>query len=449
MNIFILIGGILILLGLSYYINQRNLLAPSLVCCASFLVGTSLLANNALSDGFDIHPVTVGMILLGLSSVISGERMAIVGRHYTKSIRQENSFKTISYIKVNAKLSIILLAINIVAVYLFYREVVRIGTLAATLNITSFDDIMSAYRVSMMFGDTLDYNVNQKVSQLVKVPIVSAYIYLYIFIFNMIKGQKIKKNILNLMVAIPFFFYTFYSGGRIGFIKILAAILWYIFIIMYFKKNGREFHQFESKFKRNVLIALAVILGLFYSLRIAMGRANTEDAEFLDYITMYVGTPTRLLDMYLQEHHDDEFDITKSETFTGVSVLLAKMEGKKQNAGLEFRSSGNGTNLGNVYTPFRRYYHDFGWFGVILLPLLMGFILAKIQCKTYFCRVYGRRCTFYILLFAYLYTGLPIYAADDIFYLRINIGFVEELVLIYILYKLTIKYAIEQTRTQA
>lgn len=451
MNIFILIFGILLLLIFSYISNQRNLLAPSLVCCASFLVGTSLLANNAVNQGFDIHLNTVIIILVGLLSVILGERVAIKGRKYIKTKNQVESYKNISRIIVNRKTSYVLLVVNIIIVYLFYKEIVRIGALAATSDITSFADIMAAYRVSMMFGDTLEYNINPMVSQAAKVPIITAYLYLYVFIFNVIKGVKLKKNILYLLVAIPYFFYTYYSGGRIGFIKILAAIMWFTFIVMYFDKDSIGFRKFESKFKKGVIIALATILGLFYSVRLAMGRSSSEDAEFLDYITMYVGTPTRLLDMYLEEPHynDEKFELDNSETFSGISVVIAKLNGKKINNGLEFRFQPDGENLGNVYTPFRRYYRDFGFLGVIILPFIMGLILSKIQSECYFAKFYNKRCSFFILLFSYLYTALPTYAAEDIFYLRINVGFVEELFLLYLSHKFLVRYAIKSKRIKA
>ncbi len=439
MCIFILILFILLLLFFSYYSNNKNLFTPSLICCLSFLIGTSLLANNAINQGIDIHPQTIFVIILGLSGIIVGEKIASRGT-YKKTTLQKESFENLSFIYINKMLSYLLLLVNVAIVYMFYKEVVRIGTSAATSSLGSFSDIMASYRTSMMFGDILEYNVNPIVSQFVKIVIISTYIYLFTFIYNAVKGLPWKKNIINLLVSLPYFAYVFFTGGRLGFITILAAILWYVFITMYFKKDSYNFKMFQSKFKKYVVISLCCILTLFYSLRLAMGRANTKDDEFLDYITIYIGTPTLLLDKYLEEPKNENFSLSKSETFIGLGIFFAKMEGKKKNAGLEFRYESDGTNLGNVYTPFRRYYNDFGYIGVFVLPLIMGFVLKRILSKCYYPKSFNKKTIFCIMIFAYLFTALPTYAAEDIFYIRLKLGFIEELILLYIFYKYLIRF---------
>ena len=109
------------------------------------------------------------------------------------------------------------------------------------------------------------------------------------------------------------------------------------------------------------------------------------------------------------------------------------------NIGLPFKYTKRGESLGNVYTSFRRYHHDFGIFGVFMMPFLMSFILSKILNIAFFKSYNSKSFSFLIILYGYLYAALPTYAAEDIFFIRLNIGFIEEILLLYIMNRYLIK----------
>lgn len=444
--IYFLIIGVFTILIISYLLNKKFLFAPSLICILSFLIGLTFLSINLDKWHVELQFETVFIILLGLISLIIGERLGSEKISFSKNYIFNKYFYKIHKFKINQWITILLIIVNSLSTYLFYNEVMRISSLYTTSSINDFSDVMANYRVAMMFGDDVSYNVNAYVSQLVKIVYTSSYIYLFIFIMNIFKKIRFGENLINLVVVLPYLILTFLTGGRIGFIKILAAVLWFIYIASFLNLPKGAFQRFISKFTKYIIIVIGAILFLFYSLRVAMGRANSTDTNFTDYISLYIGAPILLLDNYISDHDSNKsFDIYHSETFIGVSVFLNKLQGKKINAGLEFRDGPGGINLGNVYTPFRRYYNDFGYLGVILLPLIMGYILAKILAIIFYWRniLFTRRISFFVILFAYLYNALPTYAAEDIFYLRLSIGFIEELALLYFMsmFLLKIQYA--------
>ncbi len=438
--LYILLFFVLILLGLSYRRNKSFLFVPSIMCIASFVIGLIFLSIKIDYLGYKISIETVFFILFGLSSVFLGEYITKVSSYLSKrelSIRK--SWLNIIEFRINKKISVVLFIINCIVTYLFSKEIIRIAFLAELTSLGNFSEIMASYRTAMMFGDSINFNISPVVSQLQKIVTISSYLYLFVFIANVTKGMKLKSNIMNIIVVLPYFVITYLSGGRIGFIKILIAILLFIYICCFLEFEKRKFIYFFSKFKIYVILSFVGILLVFYSLRIALGRLSSEDAKFSDYITMYIGVPILNFDLYLKDNKSYSFNISKSETFNGISVFINKLEGDKVNIGLPFKYTKRGESLGNVYTSFRRYHHDFGIFGVFMMPFLMSFILSKILNIAFFKSYNSKSFSFLIILYGYLYAALPTYAAEDIFFIRLNIGFIEEILLLYIMNRYLIK----------
>lgn len=383
--IYILLISVFTLFYLSYKRNRNFLFIPSVVCSASFIIGLFFLAIKLEDIKYTIGIETVFLVILGLIGVIVGERISnvsILFSHCTPTISKQWLYT--KEFNIDKRISFMLFVFNCIIAYFFSKEIIRIAIFAQLTDLSNFSEIMASYRTAMMFGDSLEYNVSPIISQSQKIVTISAYLYSFIFIANTVKGVKLKSNIMNLLVPMPYLVVTYLSGGRIGFIKILAVILLFVYVCNMLQLNKRKFNRFLSKFKIYVIIALVGILTLFFSLRIALGRLSSKDTSFSNYITMYIGYPILNFDLYLKDNKKHDLDLSKSETFSGIMVLLNKLEGKKINNGLPFMLINNEKSLGNVYTPFRRYHHDFGIIGVFFMPFLMSLIFSILIKKSFF-----------------------------------------------------------------
>lgn len=432
--VYILLFLIFLLFLVSYRTNRRFLFVPSVICCASFIIGLLFLVFKLQDIGYTIGEETVLLIMLGLVGIVVGERITNMSHYfqcYAPTIKEY--WLDTSEFKVDKRISFLLIIFNSIVAYLFSKEIMRIAFLANLTDLSNFSEIMASFRSAMMFGDDLAYNVSPILKQFQKIVTVSAYVFTFVFVANAVKGVRFKQNIINLLVSAPYYVVTYLLGGRIGFIKILAIILLFVYVANYLQLDGNRFKAFLSKFKFYCVLSLAGILVVFFSLRIALGRLNAEDTSFSDYIAEYIGVPTLNFDLYLKEGKTYEFELSDNETFNGVSILINKLNGKKTNAGLPYKFTNKGESLGNVYTPFRRYHHDFGIVGVFLMPFIMSLVLCSLLKRAFFSSKGARGFSFLIVLYGYLFTALPIYAADDIFYIRLNIGFVEELVIMFLM----------------
>jgi len=444
--VIILLILVVFLFLVSYRYNRNFLFVPSVICCASFLVGLCFLIPKLQDIGYTIGEETVFLIMLGLMGVVIGERVTNLShcfRCYAPTIQEQ--WLSVTEFKVDKRISFLLIVFNSVVAYLFSKEIMRIAILANLTDLSNFSEVMASFRSAMMFGDDLAFNISPVLKQLQKIVTVSAYVFSFVFVANMVKGVRLKSNIINFLVSVPYYVVTYLLGGRIGFIKILAVILLFIYVCNLLQLDKKRFKAFLAKFKLWVLVALAGILVVFFSLRIALGRLNTEDTSFSDYIAEYIGVPTLNFDLYLKEGTTYEFDLSDNETFNGISILINKLNGKKTNAGLPYKFTNKGETLGNVYTPFRRYHHDFGIIGVFLMPFLMSVVLCSLLKQGFFSRRGSRNFVFLLVLYSYLFTALPIYAAEDIFYIRLNIGFLEEVFLLFVMNKCLVRrvYAVK------
>ena len=129
--------------------------------------------------------------------------------------------------------------------------------------------------------------------------------------------------------------------------------------------------RINTKNITKVFLLIVAIVLCFSKTRTLVGRTNDDD--FVSYVSSYFGGSIELLDLYLRDPIEND-GIFGKESFYALNSALAKFGiMPKYRMHLEFRSS-NGIIIGNVYTAFRCFYHDFGIIGVIALQALLAII---------------------------------------------------------------------------
>lgn len=124
------------------------------------------------------------------------------------------------------------------------------------------------------------------------------------------------------------------------------------------------------------------------------------------YICCYIGGSIHLLDDFIKKPIDGS-QIWGKETFYSIIRFIGQRFNIKDwiyISHLEFRYS-NGLNVGNIYTAFRKYIYDFGYFGVIWCTALVSFIYNQIY---YTIKYSKKRSVLYdisIIFFGYIAYG--------------------------------------------
>lgn len=439
--LFIYILGIIILLRFSYKQNNKVLFSPTFMCCVSFMVAWIFL--TILKDDWlvDFSAYTIFIIFLGLFSMLLGERMFSKQTRLDLSFCYRNSFANVECLEINTMILWLIIIINFFSSYIYYRDVLSI--IGGNRDLS--EDAMADYKMAVVLGSE---KIGRITNQFNLFTNATAYIFAFIFIFNYSCGYRTKKNILYFIGVIPHLINTFLSGGRINYILFVTSILWFFYFVRISKGFARRsYKEFLNEYGFRMSVIGVGVLIVFFLIRVAVGRANTVDMSFKEYIGEYIAAPSLNFDYYLnitKEPNPLDFQIHKTESFLGIAQFLSVFdkEPNKSNPILYFRSGPHGEKFGNVYTALARYYSDFGIIGVCILPFIMGCILMKIlsSCLNVKNRTFDCNLLFKVLLFAFLASPLIVYAADDVFFRFFRHGTVEVIIFLYLLSKYAIKF---------
>lgn len=189
--------------------------------------------------------------------------------------------------------------------------------------------------------------------------------------------QDKKKNffivILNFTVAVMG---GLSSGGRGLAIRYLIAFLIAYLILGFRQKEWKTAIEFKQIIK--IILALLAIVSFFIYSRQMVGRGNVTEVWI--YLSKYIGAQLYNLDHYLNKAFR-ESEFMGQQTFQPLVQFVCSKLGIRQwaryNLDLPFIRAA-GYDMGNVYTTFYAYIHDFGYFGVCIMPLLFGLITQPI-----------------------------------------------------------------------
>ena len=166
-----------------------------------------------------------------------------------------------------------------------------------------------------------------------------------------------------------------------------------------------------------------------------IGRYETlKGFDFKNYSLIYFSGGIRNLDQYLKEPTVAP-QIFGEETFVQLhrNLYISYGIGKDFVRYLEFRGI-NGRNIGNIYTSYRRFYHDFGVLGVIFLPLIQGIVISLMYYRLNR-NPRNDKINYLEVIYCYLsYTTMYI-TIDDLFYSSwVSITGIKILIIMYVAY---------------
>ncbi|MBR5317391.1 MAG: oligosaccharide repeat unit polymerase [Lachnospiraceae bacterium] len=388
---YLLVIIVTLFLPLSYYTFKKDFASPSFLFFVGYFIAAVAAAYNIIAWEIDISDRLIFVFLIGWFSFFIGEL-------FTREIlyresRRGNNLKydnTIKSIYVERKKVWFFIIIDIVVTYFLYREVIRI---AGNDGSSTFENLMYNYKTNL-----LETNMSTLVTQTTKITKGAAYVFLFVFVNNIVNAGKVDIRILwkNCIYMVPGIIYCiqcFLRGGRYTVIAYIIAVVF----MFYF------FIQYNNKWKYKVKLRTIIkMLGLVYGIFIGfwlvkeiVGRSST--ATFLEYITRYIGGPYELFNIYLKDPPSKEY-----ETFAGLLTSFNKIgiTDCSVRAYHEFRFSTTGVLLGNVYTGFRTYYNDFGLIGVGTLSFLLSVIFNIVYHKLRKSSIYNKK--FVLILYSSL-----------------------------------------------
>lgn len=373
---------ILLILFFMALMMTKDYLSPSCLVCESFIVAylSAIFSSQAGGWRFSLNVETVIIIVLGLMFYLLGSFGGNLGKNRNVEVQTaRNEIKMLSY---NSKLIIIMLIVQCVLLLIYVYYFKKSNNQFYGLD---WNSMMRMRRFIASYGDGLEIGIPGIVNQSIKLAKVNAYIALYYLMHNVAvhsvnkkeKLRGIKKLILIILLYFP---YSILQSARFEIFTLLIAgiIIWYIFYrfysnILYVRRKNM------IKAFRRITIVICTLFILVSILGTIVGRAKSDTIFSEGY--NYMGRTMQAFNNYIQEKVPfTTGEIRGEESFYGLFKLLNQLgfiDTWNETWYLEFISQ-DGQSLGNTYTTLRRYYSDFGYLGIIILPFIEGFIMSKL-----------------------------------------------------------------------
>lgn len=397
----------------AFFFNGNDFFQPSVIVCLSYVISILSAAVNIKVWDIDLHSNTFLVITAGAAIfVVVNGFVNCIGRNKGKS-----SFKkSLQYIRVQS-FKIVLICLYQIGVAVVYAKTVK-NLVSRDASFDDFSSMMAIYRQSS-YSTSSDIKVPLALNQFVKLSEVFAFIFLYIFINNLILKSKRRRNLLNLLPVIIYGFQVILTGGRFELLVLVCGAV-VLYNVLWHRKHGWN-RQFGVKFFCKLIIILMLVFLGFYSSKALVGR--TEKTDVITYITSYTGGSIQLLDMYLQDPIPKS-NVWGKETFYAMNSFLVKLKLLNMDSyipHLEFRVSNN-VIIGNVYTAYRRYIQDFGISGMVILQTIFA-LFYSIFYKRVKIKASNKKLDYGLLVYSMVAFPLFMHSINDNFYSNVVSGY--------------------------
>jgi oligosaccharide repeat unit polymerase len=351
----------------------------------------------------------------------------------------DSSMHMVTKLRIIHVRGIILFALALLVLvisFLFWKE---LGAIANKFGGgRNWSERMSTYRLARwrngLLNNVEEALVPSRILWCFQFTIMTGYVFIYIVVNNYLTDGKIDYRLILLVVVLMLVSTLTAARNTLLRYPISALVIYYL---LWRKKNGWKCVM-SFKFIIRIFILLVLVLEVFIVMRRLVGRL-TLYSPMLD-LTRYVGGPLQLLDIYLQNptFSSGIFDI---QTFDGIINFFARWFPSFDIK--YFLTPGevlNGVIIGNAYSVFKDYIHDFGYVGTFIMSGISSAIYSVFYKR---CRFSTRKAIiscarpdFIILFYAYISFGVFLqFYGHSIFRNIMHIGEIKNIFFMYISFR--------------
>lgn len=432
--IYILLITEVSLFFLAFLINENDIMAPSVIMCAMFILSTSFaIASIDIWEMRSFEFDAFAILATGILSFIVGEALyKLPGSKFVLSIPRNRKYE-IDEIKPISVQSIILKVFILFDVAMLSWYVLEIKRIVGghNLGIAMMAGMYRSMTVHMTVSDNID-GINSILSQGLKITQMVGLVTAYIFINNTFSGKAEKKQqvrliILTVMSILPYLF----SANRGEILKVFVAILFYYYIIWNQKYMWKK--NVSWKFIRIGLIIIVIGIPVFYFSLKLIGR--TTDLGLMEYTAKYIGSSIYMFSLYIENPASAAIAFGE-ESLIGVNSFLYRLglDTYVRDFNLEYRALHS-----NVYTFFRRPYHDFGLVGMYIFTIITALFLSWL----YNGKIKGKRQVdnvhIWIIIMGYMFYWIVASSIEQLSFSYISINTLIKIILILFIYNIMTK----------
>lgn len=432
--IYLLFIVFLIMLYLTFIKFDKDIIAPPVVLVSGYTLSIICAIANVEKWGIVLHSNTFCVL-------IYGTLLFVLTAYFIKKYTF-NKNKLIDYNKdYFNKISINLVYLKIYCIFQCVFMLLWLGMIyyiiSSMFQINSYSDMMGNFRNwSTNNTDWINNYIYVFMIQIASITNISAYLFLYILLFNFFSNVKEYNKYLIFSIILSIF-QSVLSGGRLSMLAIIfAGIMFYM--VFYYQKYRKKF----PINKKVILIFISSLVGgavlFILSLAVARGGVITI-GNFIPYITFYVGGSIEGLNQFLQNPIESS-KIFGKETFYSINFFLIRFglyDVEPYKVHLEFREAITGANIGNIYTAYRSYIYDFGYFGLTVLPVIFSAIINYLY---YTAIKIIKKINIYLLFYSLIFWTLFFDFVRCFFFTGVfSIGMIKQFLILIVLTAIFIK----------
>jgi len=325
------------------------------------------------------------------------------------NLTTDNKISELEYINISNSKLIICIILTVITATIFIYNVLKLAKSYGGYD--NYAEMMSNYRSNTSYGED---SLPKYVTRLYNIMLPVTYLLWYMFINNLLVDRTNRKNFVYLIPVFILLGTSLVNAERTTILNFFIYAITIFYLL--FQKSKYYTKKAEHNFIFKVLVAIIIFLVGFVSIRTFVGRGDEMDPIY--YITFYAGGSVQLLNLFLQ--NPIKADYFGEEVFLSFRQKLKKMGFNveaRDIVHLEFRES-NGESIGNVYSAYRKYIHDFGYAGVAFFQILNALIFEiwyeKIQN-----RKIKKNIDLSVILFAYLFVHLCKHSITESIYVNL------------------------------
>lgn len=356
--------------------NQMDYLAPAVALPASFLICclASVYNSAKYGVGLSVEPLLLIIVATLVFCLAASACTIILGRklggvssgEHTRDTQEPFVPRAITVPNGLLVVSVVFCAL---VVALYYRDLTStFGSLGLT---GDWNENMNSYRFASSFKELEEgEGISGFVNFLYKAETAVAFFFMYVGVQNFMSGAPRVKSISCFFPLVMHCLCVIMTGGRMGIVRmvlgasVLAWVLW--------NAKTAWMRRIRISMLLKALLLLVVMGIAFWLAGTAVGRQI--DSGPFDYIASYIGYAIILFGKFVEEGAANTSQFFGSETFVGMYNFIGNHFGVDEfvyTYHLEWRYLGS-VSMGNVYTAYRYWLHDFGIGGMMLVACLYG-----------------------------------------------------------------------------
>ena len=435
--IFLLLFFELVLFLAAFLLNNRDIMAPSVMMCTMFIISTGFAIANIQNWSIQFGLNTCIILSSGILVYLLAETVFRFFfenskmRRYHASIQMGRKMRTAAPAEYVQKWMIwAVIGFDVIVLFLYFLGIRRITGFSGFNSL-----IFSTYRSMIVHLESRsNSNVEQMgtiINQLLKFVRAFGFAAEYIMIKNMVGKKKFRQYTGLFVIVILAALAGLIVASRAVILQLIAAGL-IEYSIVWHQKYGWG-RNLSWKIFRIGVISLLIGIPAFHFTAQMIGESTRWNA--FKYASVYLGSSIQLFDMFVQ--NPVKTTVFGEETLVGIRQFLDQLgiSTFTRDINLEFHTLEKGMRS-NVYTFFRRPMHDFGFGGMLVFTILVALLFTWLYYGKIKQKSPSVKLDSWVLIYGYAYYWIFLSSIDQGSQLYISFNALSTIIMIIIAYRL-------------